>query len=140
MVIINIIFDGGLNEYSNGSGIGYGSYILENVNTGERLHIERMSFEKQMTNNVSEYTTLITALKHTISHFGTFGTKVRIFGDSDIVRNQIGNYNVSWSGWKVNFDNLRELRDMARDLLLSFDCGFEYSHVERKYIVDMLGH
>lgn len=140
MVVINIIFDGGLNNYNNGSGIGYGSYILENVNTGEHIHVNRMSFDKEMTNNISEYTTLITALQHTLSTFGGVGTKVTINGDSDIVRNQIGNYNGSWSGWKVNFDSLRELRDTARTLLLEFENGFTYSHVERKYIVSMLGH
>lgn len=146
-----IIFDGGLNNYKDGKGTGYGSYVIEDLAPDEtvkagylplNLKISRFDFEEIMTNNVSEYSTLNLALDRVLNLSSSGkNTKVTILGDSELVRKQVGTIsNNVWYGWKVNYPELQNLRDIIRKKLEQLEYGFEYYHVERKFIVSVLGH
>lgn len=135
-MILSVWFDGG----SNAEG-AYGSYQINTT-------VFRVSFGKG-TNNEAEYCTLLSALERIITRaeqkgVAPFDIDLIIYGDSELVRNQIGKMysdgmNLEWKGWKVNALHLLPLRDKARALLYQFR-SFTYHHLPREEIVKILGH
>ncbi len=109
-----IIFDGG----SIGNpGKGYGSYRWQGPSGVTRTR--RLDFGDEVTNNVAEYRTLITALEDLLASMGETGwdparSTVEVRGDSRLVINQLE------GRWRVRAAHLRPLHDRARALLDQF--------------------
>jgi len=143
-VIVTLIFDGG--NHGSRTKEAYGSYSISGRKT-----IERVTFGTGFTNNEAEYMTLIAGLQAILTQaekkgIAPFDIELVIKGDSELVRNQVGTYTLfadtldyNWTGWKVNVAHLIPLRDQARQLLIQF-YSFDYQHVPRKQIVEVLGH
>ena len=131
-----IIFDGG----SRGNpGPGYGSYIiLENgIQVGS---IRRREFGPDLTNNQSEYMTLIEALKELVYDVVVSSRDtITVRGDSKLVLFQVGVDPNTRKSWKVNQPHLVPLCSKARDLLKDFK-SFKVEWWERSNNVAVLGH
>lgn len=152
---VEILFDGG-----NGASIekeAYGSFRI--MNNGI-FTIKRVTFGSGFTNNEAEYMTLIAGLEYIIAGLEergkpSFDVELVVKGDSMLVKEQIGTYTYrdvgeiltgdimariyNWTGWKVNVAHLKPLRDNARRLLEQF-YTFDYQHIPRKQVVEVLGH
>ena len=128
-----IIFDGG----SIGNpGRGYGSYRLRGP--GGVTRTRRLDFGDDVTNNVAEYRTLITALEDLLAIMGEAGqdparSAVEVRGDSQLVINQLD------GRWRVRAAHLRPLHDRARALLDQFGRATLRWHPRGKS-VQALGH
>jgi ribonuclease HI len=106
-----IVFDGG----SKGNpGPGYGSFVI--VQDDEQVVHEKIELGEWITNNEAEYLTLTRALERllTLVNDDKSDTSVTIFGDSQLVVNQVN------GDWKIKKPELRELRDRVVDLLGQF--------------------
>jgi ribonuclease HI len=125
-----IVFDGG----SKGNpGPGYGSFVI--VQDDEPVLHEHIGHGDWLTNNEAEYLTLIEALTRLLQIVGDARpeTKVSIFGDSQLVINQVNGL------WKIKKPELRELRQRVIDLLHEFG-GYEVKWHARANSVLVLGH
>ncbi len=110
--------------------------------------IKRVVFGKNFSSNEAEYKTLIYALEYIIKEYNAANIELHIAGDSELVRNQVGYYNVLsyqprkivWVDmWQTRKQHLQPYRNKARELLKQFK-SFTYVHVPRKEIVAILGH
>jgi ribonuclease HI len=125
-----IVFDGG----SKGNpGPGYGSFVI--VHDDELIVHEQVEHGDWITNNEAEYLTLIEALAALLQIVGDAKTQtsVTIFGDSQLVINQVNGL------WKIKKPELRELRARAIELLRQFG-DYEVNWHSRINSVNVLGH
>jgi ribonuclease HI len=132
-----LIFDGG-----NGASTkkeAYGSFLLQR-DDGAFLELVRTTFGTGYTNNEAEYKTLEAALIHIRNVYGVLEETLQIFGDSEVVRNQVGYMkDGQWVDvWQVNKNHLKRLRKAVRANLSDFT--FTYTHMPRKQVVSLLGH
>lgn len=128
-----VVFDGG----SIGNpGRGYGSYRLQAPDGTTR--VRRLDFGEDVTNNVAEYRTLISALEDLLTMIRNAGqdpahSSVEVLGDSRLVINQLD------GRWRVRTPHLRPLHDRARALLDQFGSATLKWH-RRGESVKALGH
>ncbi len=92
------------------------------------------------TSNLGEYQALHRALTYILS-LKYYDVHLVIYGDSELVRNQVGTFHKNY--WepknKCNHAHLQSMRDKVRSMLASLH-SFRYDHVPRKSIVKLLGH
>lgn len=128
-VHIDLIFDGGADP---NPGQGYGSYQI--VVNDELQTIQRLTFGEKITNNVAEYTTLLTALQAINRDFADLThVTLTIKGDSQLVIKQISRE------WKARDERMAALRDQVLELLQPFAEWTAQWHA-RSNSVDVLGH
>lgn len=132
-----LIFDGG-----NGASIekeAYGSFLLQK-DDGTFIELVRTTFGTGYTNNQAEYKALESALIYIKNVYGVLEETLQIFGDSEIVRNQVGYMqDGQWVDvWQVKKDHLKRPRKAVRAILSDFT--FTYTHIPRKQVVSLLGH
>jgi len=145
MTIISIVFDGGglyLPKVDKTVKPGYGSFIVDSKDFPCEI-LTRLTYGDRITNNVAEYRTLLEALIFTenlMKEQGKTITQLHIFGDSDLVRLQVGEYTDGvWTAtYKCKNKDLLPYRDQIRDILQKYP--FTYTHFPRKDIVALLGH
>lgn len=130
MQLIRIWFDGG----SLGNpGTGYGSYEIDGGTMLKHKSI-RQEFGPNLTCNQAEYFSLLAALKWLIHNLKyPDQSRLEIFTDSMIVRNQVARK------WKSKVLHLRELRDLAVDLLSRYG-HWEIKWHSRNFNVQRFGH
>lgn len=83
---IRIEFDGGTpcNIPRLGYGDGYGSYQIQDCQSGTHFPIARINFARPMSANAAEIHTLVRAVEEVIRRFGKDGIELDIHGDSKI--------------------------------------------------------
>ncbi|MGH2533964.1 MAG: ribonuclease HI family protein [Thermomicrobiales bacterium] len=133
METYQIIFDGG----SLGNpGLGYGSFAVSGPDGYEtRESLEFQDRGSAVTNNESEYLTLIAALDRLVFELGPRArhVHVEIGGDSQLVIYQVT------GAWKVRKAELRPLHDAVHERLRHFGSA-NLSWHPRARTVEVLGH
>ena len=117
--------DGGLRGPNPGSPL-YGSYAFGDVK-------ETVEFGVTGSNNEAEYKALIAGLDAVSEACDPGIVALTVKTDSQLVRLQI------LGEWRLRAENLRPLRDEAREKLARFS-SWEIQHVPREAVVDVLGH
>ncbi len=142
-VELTLVFDGGLkhSSYKLWYGIAREIKEVDNLSLLQHSYIRR---DGSGTSNQGEYESLFRALCYIQSlGYVHYNTELWIYGDSELVRNQIGaldDETVTWIAFnRCNHAHLQSLRDKCRRLLEPF-YKFHYHHVPRKEIVRLLGH
>lgn len=133
---IELIFDGGT-RLTN-PGLGYGSYKIS-INGASYIETHWEGTEI-ITNNLAEYITLDLALVELLA--SSIHNNLLIYGDSNLVRNQVGTYNMEsgkWSGWKCNHSQFVPYLLNIRGNLLQFPTWY-FKYKPKKEIVKILGH
>jgi len=145
MTFISIVFDGGglyLPKVNKTIKPGYGSFVVN----GEGFPCDitvRLQYGEGITNNVAKYRTLLESLifvENLMNEQNKVITQLHIFGDSDLVRLQVGEYKDStWvATYKCKNKDLLPYRDQIRGILEKYP--FVYEHRPRSDIVAILGH
>lgn len=127
--LVTIWFDGG----SLGNpGKGYGSYEVQGG--AELCHkVIRQEFGPTLSCNQAEYLSLIAALKWLRHHVIGESTRLEIFTDSTLVRNQVH------GRWKCRVAHLKELKAEALSLLSPYQ-HWEINWRGRAANVERFGH
>jgi ribonuclease HI len=125
--ILTLEFDGGSRGNPGPAGIG----VV--VRAADRTPLVTLGrYIGKATNNVAEYTALITAMKEA-QKLGA--TKVRIRGDSELVVRQMT------GAYRVKHPDLVPLHRQARELFESFDVAtIEHNYREKNELADQLGN
>lgn len=109
--------------YTDGGGASsmFGGRIVAVVTKDGKTPIEIIyrAHQTKMTCNEAEYSAVLLALEELEYH-----TKVKIISDSMLVVNQMN----PEKPWKINFEHLRLLNSLLRDVIanLELDVTFEY--------------
>lgn len=85
------------------------------------------------TNNLAEYQAVSVGLKAVAKNYPPEKTKVIIYLDSELVRNQVE------SRWKINQPDLKILANEIRDLVSRFK-QVTFQHIPRSETESVLGH
>lgn len=126
-MLIQINFDGGCVP---NPGRGYGSYEITSDKWSHR--VERMDFGWNCTNNMTEYMSLIAALKW-LRHFTDKTEHLRIYTDSNLVQGQLRGRT------RVKVEHIKELWAETLQLLLPYE-RWEINWQPRKHNVKRFGH
>jgi ribonuclease HI len=130
LIEYQIVFDGG----SKGNpGPGYGSFAI--FHSDELVLQEQIELGEWVTNNEAEYRTLVKALERLLTIVGNRRkeTRITIFGDSQLVVNQVNGH------WKIKKSELFALRNQVVELLNQFG-KTEVKWHSRVHSVAVLGH
>ena len=131
-----VIFDGGSRgNHTNGTRYGYGSYAV--IARDGRSRVVRLELG-DVTNNVAEYLSLISALEDLIGVITRAGRDpseftIEVKGDSALVINQVK------MTWRAKNSRMVGLRGRARRLLFRFR-EWEATWHPREESVRVLGH
>lgn len=115
-----IYCDGGAR--GNPGPAAYGFVIYDSK--GLKVYEEGRAIGKT-TNNVAEYSAVISALKYVLSSKYKV-LSINFFLDSQLVAEQL------FGGWKIKNENLRSLYFTIKDLEQKISAKFSYSHVPRE--------
>lgn len=114
--------DGGSRGNPGKAAIGV---VIQEAVTGDVV----ASFGKKIgitTNNVAEYSAVISALSYVVEHLNQKGNDVNFFLDSSLVVNQINGL------FKVKDANMRTLMVQVRELEQQVDGRITYAYVPRE--------
>lgn len=133
MTTFNIYFDGGM---IGNTGDGYGSWEVEWNGFSKKVSREAYKVNPMLvfcTNNIAEYLSLLGALRWLNSVSDKKDYEVNIFGDSQLVLNQIT------GSFKVKTQHLKKFRDECRTILAEFN-RWETKWKKRIHNVQRFGH
>jgi ribonuclease HI len=130
-------FDGGVRKQN--PGIPYGSFALSDTETDtEWFYTWQFDDDGAVSNNLAEYIALETMLDLILDYY-TFD-KLTIYGDSELIRNQIGKcIDGEWVSWKCNNLEFEPYIFYIRAKLQTIN-NWTYEHRSGKEVKKILGH
>jgi ribonuclease HI len=118
MNVLKIYTDG---SGSSGHSCGSASAVFLDDNDDIDYILVR-DFTKDMTCNEAEYSAVLLALEER-----KHGEKIKIFSDSQLVVNQLKPENP----WKINFEHLKLLNSLVRDVIDNFELDIDIEWIPR---------